>query len=126
MDPNWPSDPASLRSRLPDAKPVPELSGNTRQPGSIGKVLARLSVWLTATIASAIMLIYSEPERHPLFDPDPVVPDNAGRSLLVWGTIFFVLSVLPLIWPGAPRTLRVFGVLYAMLGAWLLAGTWLG
>jgi hypothetical protein len=65
-------------------------------------------------------------EQHPLFEPDPVVPDNAGRSLLVWGAILFVLSVLPLVGPGAPQPLRVIGVLYAMLGFRVLIGSWLG
>lgn len=126
MDPNWPSDPASLRSRLPNAKPVPESSGTTPKRGSIGNVLARLGWWLFLALASFVMLVAYWLDGESLLGPDPDVPVEKARSLLVWATILFASSVLPLAWTGAPRPLRVFGALYAIPGVWILAVTWLG
>jgi hypothetical protein len=84
-------------------------------------------LWLFAVLASVMMLVVAWFERHPLsFGTPPVVPDDAGRTQLIWASVLFALSLLPLVGPGASRGLRVFGILYAMLGIWLLLATWLG
>jgi hypothetical protein len=64
-------------------------------PVAVGHVLARMRLCIFAALASVVMLVGSWFERHPLtFGSEPVVPDDAGRTQLIWTTILFAVSVL--------------------------------
>lgn len=117
MGPGLPNDPGSLRDYMSGTRGAPPPHGKPHR--MTGNVLARLGWWLVLTLGSLLALVVYYAQGMANLFTEPVEPD---RGPLVLATILFVLSVVSLVWTGAPRSLRAFGALYGILGALLLAG----